>query len=67
MTDRKTDKQPNEITDEALDQASGGVDAKRDIDYVGNYNFKVEISGVNAGYVKGVDGLQTEIKSTDKG
>ena len=49
MTDKKHDEQPTEISDDALDGAAGGVDAKRDFDYVGNYNFKVEIEGVTQG------------------
>jgi phage tail-like protein len=32
------------------------------LDHVGAYNFMVEISGVNAGYFKGVDGLSSEIE-----
>lgn len=31
-------------------------------DHIGNYNFKVEIEGVAAGYFKGVDGLSTELE-----
>lgn len=30
---------------------------RAELDHVGAYNFMVEISGVNAGYFKGVDGL----------
>ena len=52
MADKKTDGHPTEIADETLDQAVGGVDAKRDIDYVGNFNFKVEIEGVTQGAFK---------------
>lgn len=32
------------------------------LDHVGAYNFMVEISGVNAGYFKGVDGINSEIE-----
>ena len=38
----KPDNTPTEIDDGDLDAATGGVDAKRDHDYVGNFNFKVE-------------------------
>jgi len=32
------------------------------LDHVGAYNFMVEISGVSAGYFKGVDGINSEIE-----
>lgn len=35
---------------------------RTELDYVGAYNFMVEISGVNAGYFKGVDGINSEIE-----
>jgi phage tail-like protein len=31
-------------------------------DHIGHFNFMVEISGVEAGYFKGVDGLSAEIE-----
>ena len=43
---------PTEIDDGDLDAATGGADAKRDHDYVGNFNFKVEIEGVTQGAFK---------------
>ena len=63
MTDKKTD-QPSELSDQALDDAAGGVDAKRDHDYVGNFNFKVEIEGVTQGAFKAIDGLRAEVVTT---
>ena len=33
-----------------------------ELDHVGAYNFMVEISGVSAGYFKGVDGLKAELE-----
>ncbi len=35
---------------------------RADLDHIGAYNFKVEISGVNAGYFKRVSGLSAEIE-----
>ena len=35
---------------------------RADVDHLGSYNFMVEISGVSAGYFKGVDGLNAEIE-----
>ena len=35
---------------------------RAELDHVGAYNFTVEISGVNAGYFKGVDGLNAELE-----
>jgi len=35
---------------------------RNELDHMGAYNFTVEIEGVQAGYFKGVDGLQTEIE-----
>ena len=52
MSEKNPSDQATEITDDALDDATGGADAKRDIDYVGNYNFKVEIEGVTLGAFK---------------
>ena len=34
---------------------------RADLDHIGAYNFKVEISGVNAGFFKRVSGLSAEI------
>ena len=62
MTDKKTPSQPAEMTEDALDDISGGPTRRGDLDHVGAYNFKVEISGVSAGYFKGVDGLNAEIE-----
>lgn len=42
----KSDQRPVEIEDSDLDAIAGGADAKREHDYVGNFNFKVEINGV---------------------
>ena len=33
-----------------------------DLDHMGAYNFSVEIQGVQAGYFKGVDGINAEIE-----
>ena len=33
-----------------------------ELDHMGAYNFTIDIEGVNAGYFKGVDGLQAEIE-----
>lgn len=35
---------------------------RQELDHVGAYNFMVEISGVEAGYFKGVDGLSAELE-----
>jgi phage tail-like protein len=35
---------------------------RTDLDHVGGYNFTVEISGISAGFFKGVDGLNAEIE-----
>ena len=35
---------------------------RAELDHVGAYNFTVEISGVNAGYFKGVDGINLEME-----
>ena len=56
----KPDNTPTEIDDGDLDAAAGGADAKRDYDYVGNYNFKVEINGVTQGTLK--DSFETTKK-----
>ncbi len=37
-------------------------DRRAELDHVGTYNFMVEISGVSAGYFKGVDGLSAEME-----
>ena len=54
MTDKKTTENPTEITDENLDQATGGADnTPMDFgDPIGAYNFKVEIEGVTQGAFK---------------
>lgn len=59
--------QAMEIDDDGLDAISGGPTRRAESfgDAIGNYNFMVEISGVNAGYFKGVDGLNAEIKTTE--
>ena len=55
--------QNQEITKNQLTEIKGGQDARRvELDHVGAYNFTVEISGVAAGYFKGVDGLSAEIE-----
>ncbi len=51
---------PELIDDSALDDATGGGDAKRDHDYVGNYNFKVEINGVSEATVTSWDYAKKE-------
>ena len=35
---------------------------RAELDHIGAYNFTVEISGVNAGYFKGVSGLSAELE-----
>jgi len=35
---------------------------RAELDHVGAYNFMVEISGVSAGYFKGIDGLNSEME-----
>ena len=35
---------------------------RQELDHVGAYNFMVEISGVSAGYFKGIDGLNAEME-----
>ena len=65
MTEQKPSSLPVEISEDALEDLSGGPTRRGDLDHVGAYNFKVEISGVAAGYFKGVDGLQTEIETVD--
>lgn len=35
---------------------------RAELDHVGAYNFRVEISGVNAGFFKGVDGINAELE-----
>lgn len=37
---------PQSVDDDDLDQAAAGRTDQRDHDYVGNFNFKVEINGV---------------------
>ena len=61
----KPDNSPTEIDDGDLDAASGGTDAKRDHDYVGNFNFKVEIEGVTQGALK--DSFETTKKIVAEG
>ena len=36
--------------------------ARREFDHIGQFNFRVEIDGVDAGFFKGVDGLSAEIE-----
>lgn len=43
--ERTLDDEAPELTDEAIDQAAGG--AKHELDHIGNFNFKVEIEGIN--------------------
>jgi phage tail-like protein len=38
------------------------VDAKREHDYVGNFNFKVEINGITTAAFKAIDGLGAELE-----
>jgi len=45
-----------------LSNVKAGYTRRQELDHVGAYNFMVEISGVAAGYFKGVDGLQTELE-----
>ncbi|OJJ19575.1 hypothetical protein BKI52_22470 [marine bacterium AO1-C] len=55
--------QDQQITQNQLTQIKGGGGSRRqELDHVGAYNFMVEISGVAAGYFKGVDGLNAEIE-----
>ena len=52
-----------QINQHQLSQVKGGGDTRRaELDHLGAYNFMVEISGVSAGYFKGVDGLNAEIE-----
>jgi len=44
---------------------AGPGDARRDMDFVGNYNFTVQIDGWESGQFKCVDGLDSEIESMD--
>jgi hypothetical protein len=63
----KSDNTPTEIDDGDLDVAIGGVDAKRSHDYVGNYNFKVEINGVTQGKLKDSFETTSEIVTSGGG
>lgn len=48
------------VGEAAATRVAGGIS-----DHIGAYNFMVEISGVAAGYFKGVDGLQAELEVLD--
>lgn len=65
MSDASKDA-PQSVNDDDLDQAAAGRTDQRDHDYVGNFNFKVEINGVQDVTVNSWD---TTRKSaiTDKG
>ncbi len=47
---------------DALDGAELEAQDRRVFNPIGNYNFKVEIDGVTAGYFKNVDGLSAELE-----
>lgn len=46
----------------AISLVAAGNGRRGELDHMGAYNFMVEISGVSAGYFKGVDGLSAEIE-----
>lgn len=49
-----------------LKSLNGGMDARRvELDHVGAYNFRVEISGITAGFFKGVSGLSAELEAIE--
>ena len=65
---------PEEISEETLDDVSAGEDRRPILDHIGAYNFKVEIEGIavehtkatSQSYFKGVDGLSAELKEPIK-
>ena len=48
------------LDDDALARVVGGKRSVEFGDPIGNYNFRVEIDGIDAGQFTGVDGLQIE-------
>ena len=52
-TPTEADAEPTELNEDALEDISGGPTRRTEDfgDHIGNYNFKVEIDGVDAGQV----------------